>query len=172
MKNLPSITALPNEVFALIFCYPIPLPDLATSSLVCRTWRVLAFPHLYHTVRLSHPTHLKRLIKMFGSENAISALSISTCLKGLVITKNYSKIIYMLGLDSLKKIIPRLSGLRHLSWEAPLLPRDLRIFKMFQRRCYKLDSIHLNAVSSYHDPGRYLHFYPSKGLLTKKLTCR
>ncbi|KDN36449.1 hypothetical protein RSAG8_10841, partial [Rhizoctonia solani AG-8 WAC10335] len=130
------LSQLPVEIRTLVFGR-LPWRDLTSASLVCRTWQILVFPCLYHTIRLSDITHLKVLAERLLVNDAPNSLSVPIHLR-------------CLKLDSLGRIrnmdthyfdiiIPKLTRLNCLYWELNFMPNNFRWFSA----CPELKSVHL-----------------------------
>lgn len=160
--SFPTQLNLPTEIYDFIL-KDLPIEDLASVSLVSRTWQAHAFPHLYKTAYLCLDEHLKQFAERLAADDGHGPFSISANMKGLVLydelrLDQHHKTIQQDSLEYLKTIVPRLPRLKHLSWELRLVPDDLEIFPLFQRRCPSLDSIHLfvfNPPSESHDTSQY-----------------
>jgi hypothetical protein len=78
------------------------LRDLASTSLVAKTWQAAAFPCLYHTGCLTLARHLENLAKRITS-NDNGPLSIQVHVRALDIDKNYNKLKPTDGYDCRRK---------------------------------------------------------------------
>ncbi|KEP50432.1 F-box-like domain protein [Rhizoctonia solani 123E] len=134
---------LPNEILAWAFRY-LSNHELATISLLCRTWRVLAFPHLYKFISLSRKSHLESLAARITSDTGSGALSIIAHIRGISISTYDSDRgraedrvhnITESCLAHLKTIVPRLTQLKSLHWDLDFLPNDSKYLKLFQTHC-------------------------------------
>ncbi|CAE6390834.1 unnamed protein product [Rhizoctonia solani] len=129
-----SLSRLPLELLALVFDQ-LPLCNLTSISLVCKTWQIAAFPYLYHTISLSDVDHLEVLEERLSVDDAPDSLSVPIHLRCLRLggcIKNKDS-------HSFDTIIPKLTHLNCLYWELEFMPNNFRWFFA----CPELKLVHL-----------------------------
>ncbi|CAE6402058.1 unnamed protein product [Rhizoctonia solani] len=141
-----SVSILPHEMLACILGY-LPMRDLATVSLLCRTWRDLAFKHLYAYVHISRASHLASLASRVASHNGHGPRSIAAHLKRFRIdnlrsTSHESDVLVYESLVHLELLVPCLAKLRYLEWDA-WFAYDAKYLKLFQTHCQSLKGVEL-----------------------------
>lgn len=137
-----------NELLSAIIM-DLPLPDLASFSLVSKGWQIVAFPRLYHTVYLTFAQDLKHITRQILS-NKVYVLSIQDYLRKLIIsglekpTRRHSPgdFIEEEDLDDLLVALPNLALLEHFSWQMSFAPRSSKLLEILQTNCPRLNSIH------------------------------
>ena len=147
---MPSSATLPNEVLTNILGH-LSSHDLASASLVSKSWQILAFARLYHTVHLAVPSHLKLIAKrVLVEEHDQLYLSLRTSVRELVFTETYHDFgdedyISEEDLEHLSAILPKLSRLERFIWDLPFVPRDPEVIELLQTECPSLTSVHFEV---------------------------
>lgn len=138
---------LPTEIVESVVAY-LPLHDLTSASLVCRVWRLGAFPHLYHTVYLTLRRHLQLFSERVANENT-GTLPLSIYTRGLVfdennqtITREPTGVIREQDLADLAILVPKLVRLECFHWHLPYIPRNTKLLTALQNECTSLKSLH------------------------------
>ncbi|KAG8766419.1 hypothetical protein FRC12_006893 [Ceratobasidium sp. 428] len=143
-----SSTVLPIEIWGSILTRLTQLSDLCSLSVVCRNWRPLAFPHLYHTVYLSRSSHLEQFAEGVGATS--SALSFADHIRELVLDGgpdpgNYRATIFNANLGSLVKVLTLTTGLRRFAWNLNFVPKNPRLFEVLRDNCPNLRTFEFEA---------------------------
>ncbi|CAE6451346.1 unnamed protein product [Rhizoctonia solani] len=130
------LSRLPIELRTLVVGQ-LKLRDLSSISLVCKTWQIVAFPYLYHTIRLSNVAHLQVLEERLLANDMPDSLSVSIhlrCLKLGGIGGIRDSDIHHFDI-----IVPKLTHLDCLYWELGFMPDNFHWFST----CPGLKSVHL-----------------------------
>jgi hypothetical protein len=136
------IDILPSEILGLAFAY-LPLRDLTSSSVVSCAWQEIVFPHLYHTVYLSRPSHIEQIAARVTLDNG-STFSLRTHVRGLVLDEldlDHGHIRHE-DVKSVATILAGVSRLEHFFWELIYVTLDPKFIELLHTTCPNLNSIH------------------------------
>jgi hypothetical protein len=152
MPHSPG-SRFPNEIIVLLIGFIIDQETLSAISLVSRLFHRLAFPLAHHTVCFERATRVEDFISIVLSEKEEAPLRISQALRCLVFHNELNCVEELEQLDEnlveqFRAIIPKLSGLEHLTWNVSDYPKDPTLFTDFQHWCPSLRSIEMYAYHS------------------------
>jgi hypothetical protein len=154
-----SVPRFPNEILVLLVAFTNDQETLSAISLVSRLFHRLAFPLAHHTVCFQRASRVEEFVEIVLSEREEAPLRISQTLRRLVFHNELNCVeetLYKILVDQFRAIIPKLSGLEHLTWNVSDYPEEPTLFTDFQHWCPNLRSIEMYAYYSGPDQGELL----------------
>ncbi|EUC54409.1 F-box-like protein, partial [Rhizoctonia solani AG-3 Rhs1AP] len=132
---------LPVEIVSQIGTY-LSQHALASTSLVCKAWRLAILPILYSSVIIGKNSHVKQFSTVLSS-GSVDSVQISSCVKKLEIHLDDIDIDQSV-LALLEPWVSRLTQLSEFRWNLYYVPDNLQLIQLFQTECPALSSVYIS----------------------------
>lgn len=144
-----TLWRIPSDLIALVISTVEAQKDLHSLSLVSHFCRRSTFPLIYHTITIERVSRFQEFVELIESENENSIMLLSRAIRCFVFQRSksiddYREIADRVATDRFLALIPRFSGLEHLTWDMER-PENLVMFEALHAGCPGLRSVKLRG---------------------------